>query len=110
MWRRRRCVGCGAVFSTQETPKYELTWRVRHDGRLEPFSRLRLFMSLHRSCNHRETALSDAEGLMETVIRKLAQDSQDGCIEKGDIVRTVQVALNRFDSAASVYYSARHKV
>ena len=108
VWRRRHCLTCGAVFSTQEMAQYELVWRVRSDKRLQPFSRLKLFMSLYKSCEHRKTALSDAQGLTETVIRKLSALVQDGTVSNLDIAGVALVALNRFDKAAGVYYNAHH--
>ncbi len=109
IWRRRRCSDCGAVFSTGEAAQLSLAWQVSDSGRPKPFSRDKLFLSLHDSCGHRRTALSDARGLTETVISKLAAHVKDGTVDKGDITGVVQVALNRFDKAASVHYAARHK-
>lgn len=109
VWRRRQCLGCGAVFSTTEGVQHELAWTVRHGKRFEPFSRDKLFLSLHSSCQHRKTALSDAKSLTETVIGKLRARVKDGALETADIARTAQVALNRFDKAASVHYRAFHK-
>ncbi|HVX57498.1 MAG TPA: hypothetical protein VHA37_07240 [Candidatus Saccharimonadales bacterium] len=109
VWRRRRCLSCGAVFSTTEGAQLELAWQVRRGKRLEPFSRDKLFLSLYRSCEHRKTALSDAEGLCETVLRRLSAQLAGGVIDASDIVEVAQVALNRFDKAASVHYGAYHR-
>ena len=109
VWRRRRCVQCRAVFTTQETPSYEGVWRVRSPaGVLEPFSRDKLLLSLYESCRHRKTALSDARGLTETIIKKLQAHMADGTVTKRVIAQVAQVALNRFDGAASVHYRAFH--
>ena len=109
VWRRRHCEACGAVFSTEEAPRLGLAWRVWTGTRLRAFSRAKLFMSLPNSCGHRKTALDDAEGLTETVIAKLKPLVKDGVVNNRDIVRVAQVALNRFDKAASIYYEARQK-
>lgn len=109
VWRRRHCEDCQAIFSTAETAELELAWQVSDSGALRPFWRDKLFLSLYDSCRHRGTALSDAKGLTDTVIRKLAAHVAGGTMEKTDITGVVQVALNRFDKAASVYYEARHK-
>lgn len=109
VWRRRRCGSCHAVFSTEEAPRLAQAWRVRSTGHLEPFSRDKLFLSLYRSCEHRRTALGDAKGLTETVISRLAAYVRDGTVRNSDITGVTQVALNRFDKAASVHYAARHK-
>jgi transcriptional regulator NrdR family protein len=78
-------------------------------GRYEPFSRDKLLLSLYKSCEHRKDALSDAASLTDTVIKKLLTQVQNGVINRTHIIQVVQVALNRFDKAASVHYTAFHK-
>lgn len=109
VWRRRHCPACGATFTTVEAPQHELAWVVRRGSRSEPFLRDKLLLSLYRSCEHRTTALSDAAALTDTVMRKLAAQAHGGALESRDITQVVQVALNRFDTAASVHYQAYHK-
>jgi transcriptional repressor NrdR len=109
VWRRRKCQSCGTVFSTEETASYQGSWIVRNaQGHVEPFSRDKLLLSLHRSCEHRKTALKDAGALSETIISKLSAATQDGVLESRQIVSAAQVALNRFDKAAGVHYAAFH--
>ncbi len=109
VWRRRQCAGCRAVFTTREATDYSAAWAVRgRQGGLRPFSRDKLLLSLHRSCQHRTDALKEAGGLAETVISKLADQASDGVIETRAIIQVTQVALNRFDKAASVHYRAFH--
>jgi transcriptional regulator NrdR family protein len=110
VWRRRRCRDCGAVFTSEESPAYGASWAVQSSsGALRAFSRDTLLLSLHRSLQHRQTALEDAGGLADTVIKKLAGAVTDGVIESRTIVSSVQVALSRFDQAASTHYAAFHK-
>lgn len=110
VWRRRRCRTCGAVFTSEESAAYGASWTVRGaSGRLTPFSRDKLLLSLYRSLQHRQTALEDAAGLADTAIKKLSDLVTDGAIESRVIVYTVQVALSRFDKAASTHYAAFHK-
>lgn len=109
VWRRRRCVKCQAVFSTEEAAHYGGSWTVRgKTGALEPFSRDKLLLSLYESCRHRPAPLKDAEGLTDTVITKLRALVKNGSLDRQSIALTVQVALNRFDGAASVHYQAFH--
>jgi transcriptional regulator NrdR family protein len=65
-------------------------------------------MSLYRSCQHRQTALRDATALTDTVINKLQKKFNNGLIDSRTIAQVSQVALNRFDRAASVHYLANH--
>jgi transcriptional regulator NrdR family protein len=111
VWRRRQCRACGAVFTTEETAQYEAAWLIRDArGSLRPFSRDKLFLSLYKSCQHRKTALEDAAGLAETVIKKLGGQVQDGVVNRINVIQVTQVALNRFDKAASSHYMAFHPI
>jgi transcriptional regulator NrdR family protein len=110
VWRRRRCRQCGAVFTSEESAAYSASWAVQSSsGALRPFSRDKLLLSLHRSLQHRQTALEDAAGLTDTVVRRLSGVVTEGVIESPQIVHAVQVALSRFDQAASTHYAAFHK-
>lgn len=110
IWRRRECFSCGGLFTTSETPEYSGSWVVQsHNGVLAPFSPDHLFLSLYKSCEHRQTALHDARTLADTIIRKLGSEVQHGTLKVQSIIQTAQVALNRFDKAASVHYAAFHQ-
>lgn len=110
VWRRRQCRKCSAVFTTIETAQYGGAWAVRDkSGRLSPLSRDKLWLSLYKSCEHRKTALNDASALTDTLINKLAGRISGGTVDSRVITQIVQVALNRFDKAASTHYRAFHK-
>jgi hypothetical protein len=53
-------------------------------------------------------AIQDATALTGTVIGKLLPHVEHGVISAQAIATTAQVALNRFDTAASVHYRAFH--
>lgn len=110
VWRRRKCVSCDFVFSTHEVARYDAIWTVtsKKNGKA-PFSRDKLFMSIYKSCQHRPTALADASGLVGTVISKLHKSAHTNTIDAKTIIQTTEIALNRFDNAASVHYHAFHR-
>ena len=109
VWRRRQCIDCSAVFTTEEAAQFGKSWMVKHkDGAIQAFSRDKLFLSLHKACEHRKSALADAGGLTETIMWKLAPLVSNGILSSRNIAQIVQVALNRFDSAASSAYQAFH--
>jgi len=111
VWRRRRCVMCGLVFSTEENVLYQHVWLVSNpNGGYSPFSAQKLFMSLYESCQHRSSAVVDATELSRTLIKKLQPRFKDGLISSQTITQVAQVALNRFDKAASVSYEAHHRL
>lgn len=109
VWRRRLCKSCGAVFTTEESASYGGSWAVLSpSGALSPFSRDKLLLSIHKSLGHRPEALRDAIGLTDTVIHKLSGVVRGGRLESRSVRDTVQVALNRFDKAASAHYEVFH--
>jgi transcriptional repressor NrdR len=109
VWRRRQCSSCGAIFTTEESALYSASWRIQDsNGTLKPFSRDKLLVSLYMSCGHRPTALSDAAGLTDTVIRRLLDQVVDGLLSKKVITEVSLVALNRFDKSAGTHYLANH--
>jgi transcriptional regulator NrdR family protein len=77
-------------------------------GSYSPFLADKLLLSLFRSCEHRQTALKDAAALTATVIQKLRPKCINGQTTAQTIAQVSQVALNRFDQAASVHYEAHH--
>lgn len=111
VWRRRACLSCGALFTTEE--QVDLTGSIRvvqvNDKRhLAPFDRDKLFISIQKSCEHRENAVQEARALTATVISKLLSAHSGGTIEVRTITNIVTMVLKRFDSAAAVHYMAFH--
>lgn len=110
IWRRRRCKACKAVFTTVEDALYGDLWLVESQkSKLKPFSRDKLFLSLHSSLGHRKTATEDAGALCDTIIKKLVPVADAGKLKSADIIKATEVALNRFDKLASSHYQAHHR-
>lgn len=110
IWRRRQCISCKAVFTSEEAADYGAAWMIRSaSGAVEPFLRDKLLISLLGSLKHRKDALKDAGALTNTVIQKLVDGRPGADIDARTIAQTAQVALNRFDPVASTHYAAFHK-
>lgn len=111
VWRRRKCTNCGAVFSTHEAADYEASWRVLDtNGSLHPFLRDKLLISLHKSLEHRPTAVADASGLLNTIVSLLRPLAAKGTLEASEIALTTREVLIKFDNAAATHYAAFHKL
>lgn len=108
VWRRRKCSTCNAIYTTEESPVYHLSLQVRHPEGLQPFSRLKLQISLQRSLSHRRKALEEAEALYETCIQRLIP-CPGGVLEAYQISQTVSNLLNNFDKASATHYQAHHE-
>jgi len=109
IWRRRKCLNCKSVFTSQEAvdlPK-SLSFRTSQNA-LQPFSRDILFISIFEACKHRKHAIVDASGLTDTVLGRLRPYMTDAVIDSAQVIKTTLAVLKRFDKAASVFYAAYH--
>lgn len=113
VWRRRACLRCAAQYTTLELPGYDtaLTVQGQDKKHLYPFSRDKLFLSLHKSLGHRKEALDDATALTSTVISRvfLRELLKEGVLETKDLSRTAYEVLKRFDPLAATTYKAYHQ-
>lgn len=111
IWRRRRCLNCKLVFTTEEgTLLGSVIDVVGKNGSIHGLERERLLISLYNSLRHRPTALRDAVGITDTVIAKILPEAHDGQVERTVIIKAATTALKRFDRAAAVQYAAYHPI
>lgn len=108
VWRRRNCGSCGAVLTSLEAIDLAKAITVQHDKHSKPFSRDKLFVSIHESCKHRKDALADATALTDTIIARLLPQIQDATLTKEKIRHSSAEILERFDKPAAVHYRAYH--
>lgn len=107
-WRRRSCSQCGSVFTSIETVDLRGSIVLKRAGSVEPFSRDNLLLSVYDSLRHRKTALSDAEGLTNTILSRVYKQLTNATVERDYLVSVTQSVLNRFDKVAATYYLAFH--
>lgn len=112
VWRRRQCIACDAKYTTIELPDYASALVVEGArGKLYPFSRDKLFLSLHKALEYRQDAIFVATELTETVIGKLlrSQKAPDGLLTMPEIAWAAYGALKRFDAPSAHTYRAFHE-
>lgn len=111
VWRRRRCLNCGKVFTTQEGFDPSGVWLVVDGKNKNKYSRAKLAMSLLRACDHRLNQDNTAWYLFEAVEQQLypiaAQHEQK--LTPQDITNKAAEILKRFDAAAYVKYISYHQ-
>lgn len=108
VWRRRKCVNCGAIFSTTEVADSSQALSVNIDKSIQPFSRDILFISLYDSLKHRKDAMRDASALTTTIVSMLYPLADEAVVER-DVVATISyTVLERFDKVAATHYKAFH--
>lgn len=113
VWRRRRCVGCGFVFTTHEAPLAdELLEIVYSDGTAARFSLPRLSINLHRFLtHHEEKAADEAYWLSETIYQALIKRGNSGqALPVHELLRAVHKVLERFDALAGLQYAAKYRL
>lgn len=108
VWRRRKCLDCHQIFTTTEAAALDRSFSFVSADHKQPFIQELLFLSLYNSLRHRSTALSDANGLCQTVLGKLLPQVKDGSLQRQDIIKTSHEVLKRFDRAAAISYLAFH--
>lgn len=109
VWRRRTCKGCRATVTSIES--VDLTYSVRFkakSGRLEPFSRDKLFTSIYKACKHRKQSAEDSTALTATVLTKLHPLIKNATIDRDSLVDITGLILRRFDKTAGTVYLAFH--
>lgn len=111
VWRRRKCKACQAEFSSLEQPIFDLSVSVRgKNGKLYPFSRDKLFLSLHTALGHRSDSVQSSTELTATVIGKVIQKYLcDGVVDVKDLSGVAHQALKRFDNLSAGTYKAYHQ-
>lgn len=109
-WRRRECLNCHAVFTTEEIVDLAGSIVIRRSNKaVEPFNRDKLFTSILQAVGHRKSSVSDASALTTTIIAKLVQTGTKASITPIILIEIAQQTLQNFDSAAAVQYVAYHK-
>ncbi|MFZ1323556.1 MAG: hypothetical protein WAQ57_00140 [Candidatus Saccharimonadales bacterium] len=112
VWRRRRCLACVAQFTTLELPDYDSALMVEGlRGKLYPFRRDKLFLSLHRALGHRKDAIVSASELASTVLGRLlmGKKAPDGVLQIELVAKTSYAVLKRYDPLAAHSYKAYHQ-
>lgn len=110
VWRRRQCLKCQNVFSSLEAIDWGKAIRFKRKGRLEPFLRDQLYISVYEACRHRKTASADATGLTGTILSRVWPRIENATLERDLLVRAATEVLKRFDRSAATTYLAYHSL
>jgi len=108
VWRRRKCVSCGAVWTSLERIELSTVWRVRTGNHLLDFRPETLLISLYEALKHRKTADIDAKYVCDTVIAKLARHNTPE-LPAELIKKTAYDILRRYDKVAASLYLVTHR-
>lgn len=109
VWRRRKCMQCGTIFTTIERPSLSKGVKVMSNGKHVPFNLGRLTVSIAASFDHAPLEGKEhAMALAETVEVTLSSQLREISVE--DIEAVTHQILRRFDEVAALQYAAKHRL
>lgn len=108
VWRRRRCVTCGAVFTTHEAIDLSSSFSVSKGGKTAPFMADKLFKDVMDKLKGNQRPYETAREITATITHKVLKDASNGLISSQAISRVAAVTLKNFDHQAYLRYIADH--
>jgi transcriptional regulator NrdR family protein len=78
VWRRRRCVSCGALFTTRETALADNLFVIKKNSKRQRFMYEKVFISIFSALNTKQnsdngTNAKHAKAITESVIKKIIE-------------------------------------
>lgn len=111
VWRRRKCVVCGSIFTTSERIDLTKSLLIRKSNqKLEGFTREKLLLSIYTSLGHRKNAVSDSIAITETIVSRLLKSINQPIVDVETLIKLSHDVLRHFDTAASVHYNAYYPI
>lgn len=107
VWRRRKCLSCGAVFTSVESPDLSSSLSVNRMGVYEPFLEDLLFTEILLALQDRKDCYSAARELTNSVIRNLVRE-EGASFTPHLISAATSKVLKRFNRRAYQRYAADH--
>lgn len=107
VWRRRQCMECGAVWTTIESMKGSVTFKVLKNEDLIDFRPEILLISLYESLKHRKTPETDAQYVFETVTSNL-HSLKEPIFSTNLIATACYSVLVNYDKLAADLYKRIH--
>lgn len=105
--RRRECNDCGKRFTTYERIEEVMPQVVKHDGRREPFERMKVMRGITAACEKRPIQSSTIDRLVDEIEREL-QETGEKEVDSSVIVDAVLTRMAGVDDIAYARYAARY--
>ena len=105
--RRRECNNCGKRFTTYERIEEVMPQVVKHDGRREPFERMKVLRGITAACEKRPIQSTAVERRVDEIEQEL-QETGEKEIDSSVITDAVLSRLAAIDDIAYVRYAARY--
>lgn len=108
IWRRRECLTCGKRFSSREKADYSYLAVIKKDGRRQPFSREKIFLSMVKSLGKRSIPEQKLEKAVEEIVQEIHKLGQSE-IESSLIGNLVLEQLFKLDLVAYIRFASVFK-
>lgn len=106
--RRRECLGCGYRFTTFEEIIREELRVIKRDGRIEAFSRQKLYNGLLSACQKRPVTAEQINAIVDGVVEAVgSRDEND--IRSSILGELVMKELEKLDSVAYVRFASVYR-
>ncbi len=106
--RRRECLACGHRFTTFEEIMREELRVVKRDGRLEEFSRQKLYTGIMTACQKRPVSAEQIDAIIDGVVEEVGKlDEND--VKSSLLGELVMKRLEKLDSVAYVRFASVYK-
>lgn len=105
IWRRRTCESCQQSFTTYEQPDLSFLKIKKPTGRIEPYSRAKLFSDIYAAFLNIRAKASTIDAVTDTIESKLL-DIRTSELSSNDLVAVVLTTLKHFNTAAFVRFLA----
>lgn len=108
VWRRRKCLSCGAVFTSHEAIDLSSTLMVNLRGSTQPFVADILFTELLLALQDQKNAYITAREITSTVVRDLLKLPEKPVFKSDKISEVTAGVLKRFNKRAFLRYVSEH--
>jgi len=106
--RRRKCLACGARFTTYERIHLRDLFVIKKDGRREEFSRDKLSLGIRRACEKRPLPTGAIDKLVDSIEAELYKMGR-GEVSSARIGDLVMEGLRKLDQIAYIRFASVYR-
>lgn len=106
--RRRRCLACGARFTTYERIQLHDIFIIKKDGRREEFNRDKLSLGIRKACEKRPLPTGVIDKLVDDIENKLYQSGRNE-IPSSYVGDLVMEELKKLDHIAYIRFASVYR-
>jgi transcriptional repressor NrdR len=106
--RRRSCIECNHRFTTYEKEEVFVFSIVKKDGRIEPYTRDKVFRSIQTACQKRPVTYDQIDALIAR-LEKSIQETGERTVPSQKLGDLIMESLHDLDKVAYVRFASVYK-